>query len=387
MRNQHTWTRLIVAGGLLTSAHFSVINTLPMLLEVLSVQRGYSDGRLGNLAAAYSSGALIVALTSPYWIGTASLRLAATLLLTVGCAAWLTAALTDWYPALLIGLVAAGLGFGGLYALMLAALSATPIPERAFGWQYCLGSLPGVALLYLIPALAKGADAVAISFGLVMVSNLMVAATIVLLPVQGIYVGPSLEGAPLVRVRLAAVLFSIAMVALFCLYVAICGGWAFLGRVADADGIPAAFTGIVLGIATLVSIVATVPAALLGSAGGRLSVMVPASGLMILGLILLAVGSSRLWFVLGTMLFIGLTTFVLTYVLSLCARLETSGRMSALPAAILGAASTAGPAIAGHIVEHAGTLAMLLTCAAALLIAVSLYAAIYVRSGNAYAIR
>ena len=72
---------------------------------------------------------------------------------------------------------------------------------------------------------------------------------------------------------------------------------------------------------------------------------------MLVGLTLIAVWPTRFGYAMGTIVFIGLATFVLTFGTGIISILDKSGQASGLPAAALGAGSILGPTIAGQLSE------------------------------------
>ena len=95
------------------------------------------------------------------------LRLPAVLFLLLGLGALASIAFVRGYPLALATFLLAGIGFGGVYLLMIALLSRTESPNRSFGWQWGLGSLPGVLLLYAIPSFITVTDTVRPVFELI----------------------------------------------------------------------------------------------------------------------------------------------------------------------------------------------------------------------------
>jgi MFS family permease len=171
-----------LVAGALTSTHFTVRTAMPLLLGVLSSGYGFSDGQLGALGSAYSVGATLVALTSVVWMRGLFLRLPAVLFLLLGLGALASIAFVQGYPLALATFLLAGIGLGGVYSLMIALLSRTESPNRSFGWQWGLGSLPGVLLLYAIPSFITVTGGVRPVFELIVAANVLMAFAAIFLP-------------------------------------------------------------------------------------------------------------------------------------------------------------------------------------------------------------
>jgi predicted MFS family arabinose efflux permease len=90
--------------------------------------------------------------------------------------------------------------------------------------------------------------------------------------------------------------------------------------------------------------------------------MTAAIAAMLVGLTLIAVWPTRFGYAIGTIVFIGLATYVLTFGTGIVSILDKGGQASGLPAAALGAGSILGPAIAGQLFETEGAGTMLLGC-------------------------
>jgi DHA1 family inner membrane transport protein len=372
----NTLLKTNVIGGALTSTHFTIRTAMPVLLGVLASADGFSESQLGNIGSAYSVGATLVAVTSMLWIR--GLRLPVALFLLLGLGALTTAAVSTSYASILATFLVAGVGFGGVYALIIAMLSRTDDPNRSSGWQWGLGSIPGVLLLYAIPAVAAPGGGVAGTFLLVVAANAAVALSAIALP-RRLSLRPSATGSTsTVRTRPEMNLpLCVGLFAVFAVYLGITGGWSFLGRIAANAGLSPKYSGAVLAAGTAASSLVALAAGQIGEFGARRGGMIAAVGAMLSGLAMIACWPSRLGFAVGTVLFTGLATFVLTFALGLIPRLDTSGRIGGLPAAALGAGSIVGPALAGHVYQADGGAAMLFACGLSLLVGLVGYAMVY----------
>jgi MFS family permease len=372
----HLKTNLV--AGALTSTHFTIRTAMPLLLGVLADAYAFAEGQLGDLGAAYSAGATLVALTSVIWMRGLYLRLPVVLFLVVGLGAVASAAFVNRYPLLLATFLVAGIGLGGVYSLMIALLARTDDPNRSFGWQWAVGSLPGVFLLYAIPAFATPTGGVRSTFELIVVANGVMAVASVALPkrlktqLAATRHIASAGALPNARYPLWIGLFGV-----FAFYLGITGGWAFLGRIAAHAGLPGPYSGTVLAIGAAASCAVGFVAGEISALGSRRSAVTLAGTTMMIGLAMIAYSPTRVGYAIGTMLFIGLSTFVLTFSIGLVARLDTAGRAAGLPAAALGAGSILGPAVAGHVYQAGGARTMLAACGLSLLMGLGAYVIAY----------
>jgi predicted MFS family arabinose efflux permease len=373
----HLKTNLV--AGALTSTHFTIRTVMPLLLGVLADTYAFSEGQLGDLGATYSAGATLIALTSVVWMRDLYLRLPVVLFLLVGLGAVASVAFVNRYPFMLATFLMAGIGFGGVYSSMIALLARTDDPNRSFGWQWAVGSLPGVFLLYAIPAVATPTGGVRSTFALIVAANGVMAVASVALPkrlkTRLAAARPVAAGAralPTTRYPLWIGLFGV-----FAFYLGVTGGWAFLGRIAAQAGLPGPYAGTVLAIGSAASSVVAFVAGEISALGSRRSAMTLAGTTMTIGLAMIGHSPTRVGYAVGTILFIGLSTFVLTFSIGLVARLDTAGRAAGLPAAALGAGSILGPAVAGHVFQAGGARTMLVACGLSLLMGLGAYVIAY----------
>jgi predicted MFS family arabinose efflux permease len=379
--SNHLTTNLV--AGALTSTHLSIRTLMPLLLAVLAQTSGFGDAQLGDLGAAYSAGATIAALTSVVWMRGLRMRLPAALMLALGLVGLGGTLWVKDYAGLMLLFVLAGIGHGGVFALMIALLARTDDPDRSYGWQWCLGSIPGVILVYLAPALTTHANALWMNFGLVLGVNALIGLAILRLPVRLAPVPQATSGGLPARSAIPLSVFA-ALLAVFAMYSGITGCWAFLGRIAMAQDLPRQFSGIVLAVATAASSIVSLLAGELGNRGARPAPMTAAVAVMLLSFSLFVLWPGRAGYAVGTVVGIALSGFVLPFGIGLVSRLDAGGRAGGLPAAALGIGAIGGPAIAGHVYQAAGNAAMLAVSGGTIFLGLLAYLAVY---GRAYSNR
>jgi hypothetical protein len=62
-------------------------------------------------------------------------------------------AFVQGFPTILFAMLIAGVGMGGAYTVAMTVFGSSSNPERALGIKLCLETIPGMALLSLIPGL------------------------------------------------------------------------------------------------------------------------------------------------------------------------------------------------------------------------------------------
>ena len=374
----HLRTNLV--AGALTSTHLTIRTLMPLLLAALGTAYGFAEGRLGELGAAYSAGATLAALTSPLWMAGLRMRAPALLLLLVGLGAVAGVLLVSRFVPLLLLFALAGVGHGGVFALMIALLARTADPNRSYGWQWCLGSVPGIVLVYAAPTLSTPAYGLIVTLGLVLAANVLAALPALRLPVRlQPLAAPTAQGQA-DRVVAPTWPLAVGLFAVLATYSGVTGAWAFFGRIALGDGLGGSYSGTVLAVATAASSGVSLLAGEAGNRGARpLPMALAALGL---GGTLLMIGlyPGRVGYAVGVIVSIALAGWLLPLVIAIVPRLDPRGRAAGLPAAALGVGAVTGPALAGHVYQAAGPLLMLMIAAGTTLAGVACYIAVHRRA-------
>ncbi len=367
---------IALCAATLTSTHFTVRTAMPLLLSGLAGAYGFSDSQLGDIGAAYSAGATVIALSAPFWLRWVRLRSATAAFAALGVASLATAIALHSVASLMAAFALAGIGFGGVYSLMIAMITRSANPDRAFGWQWGLGSIPGVLLLYALPLVSSHGDMTR-PLLLLLGLNTVTALSVAWLPKGIRLVGsaPKTQGSD--TPRHDAIPIRLALCAVATTYLGITGAWSFLDRVATEAGLTSQYSGAVLAITVALSSLLALTAGQWGHIGARRAPMTGAFLTMMTGLFFVSYWPTPVGFAAGSLLFLGLATCVMTFTLSLVARLDVTGKAAALPAAALGIGSIVGPAMAGHVYQAVGVHGMIASCALSLLVATAAYRSAY----------
>ncbi len=354
-----------VVSALLVSPHFTVRTAMPLLLAGLAQAYGYREAALGALGSAYSVGSLVAALAALWWADR-MLRLPVVIGMLIGTLGLVVVLYAASYGGVFAGFLLAGIGFGGVYSWMLSWLVVAAQPSRTLAWQWGVGTLPGMAFLYLIPGLGAGAAGVRQTFLAVLLANLLAGAAALYLPRQwhALATRPRAAAASAaVRAAPQAPAVYLAAAALLAIYAGCTGGWSLLARLAHHDGLEPGFAGLALSFATAASCVVAVLLMRWGDRGGRTAFMAWGVASMMAGLGCVGWLPGRAGFALGTLLFISLSAYVLTYCGGLIARRARGARSAGLSAIALGAGAILGPAAAGYLYQVGGP-RLMLWCAA-----------------------
>ena len=346
-----------IVSALLVSPHFTLRTALPLLLAGLADAYGYREAALGDLGSAYSAGTLLAAFAAVLW-SERYWRTPVLIGLLVGTGGLLAVLAGGRYAIVLSGFLLAGTGFGAVYSWMLSGLAVSVNPNRTLGWQWGVGTLPGMAFLYLIPGLGTGVTGVHRTFMAVLVMNALAGLAALQLPVR--LARPAHRAnAGTDNPSTAAAGVLPAAVALFAIYAGCTGGWSLLARVASHNGLSSDSAGIALSVAAATSCGVALWIARLGDRGGRPLWMVFSVALMTAGLLCISRWTGQAGFTLGVMLFIAVSAYTLTYCGGLIARRAQGASGAAVSAIALGCGAIVGPATAGRLFEAWGPNAML----------------------------
>ena len=351
-------------SALLVSPHFTLRTALPLLLAGLADAYGYREAALGDLSSAYSAGALGAAFAAVlyaerYW------RLPVLIGLGLGTVGLFAVWVGGRYSLVVWGFALAGAGFGAVYSWMLSGLAVAVNPNRTLGWQWGVGTLPGMAFLYLIPSFGTGLLGVQRTVMAVLVLNALTVVAAWGLPDR-------LTRSALSAGRSTAVPTThvsgvwLATVSLFAVYAGCTGGWSLLARLATYHGLSPHFAGVALSLAAAMSCAVALWVARLGDRGGRPLWMALGGAGMLGGLACLGIWTTPAGFAVGVNLFISVSAYTLTYCGGLIARRTQGARGAAVSAIALGLGAIAGPAVTGRLFEAFGPNAMLWAAAVAL---------------------
>ncbi len=342
----HNDLRPIVAVLAASAIGLSASNCLPLLLgaivEAFSV-RPWEAGLVGSVEL---WGVALSALLLAPWVRhvpRARLALAGAVVATV---AQLLSALAESYAMLLSIRALAGLGEGTALAAGLAAVAASPDPDRLYARVALLGGLGAAALLALLP-LAIAPWGYAGGYAALAVICLAASPLLRWLP-----------GAPAATASLRGVTGRSAgyriLLGIGILAVGQGGLWAFVERIGSSLAIETNSIGRILGGAALFGLFGAAAAAGLGTRVGR-------SGPLAVGLCALGVGTLGLAHATSATAYAGFAftwmlafLFTLPYVMGSAAALDAGGRWVAAATGASTIGTALGPVLAGILATRFG---------------------------------
>ena len=160
----------------------------------------------------------------------------------------------------------------------------------------------------------------------------------------------------------------IAIFAVLAFYIGLSGVWAFIGTIASAAGIGPESTGAILAIASLLGIVGSLTATLVGSRLPRTISLVLGYGGMTGAVAALLGAPGLVRFALAAFVFKLVRTYVLPYILASVADLDTDGRLMGTTNLVIGGGLAIDAAVAGQLLERSGAPTAMLTASIAFLI-------------------
>lgn len=362
--------RVSAQSAALVSPHFTLRTVLPVLLAGYAEAEGYREAALGDLGSAYSLGALLGACGA-VWLAGRHLRGLVLAGAATGLGAFAALLLAHAWPRVLGAFLISGLGFGLVYAAMLAWLAGHPAPGRVLAWQWGIGTLPGMVMLSVIPMLGRGVSALHQAIVVLWWINAVALLLALWLPARiEVPVDHSSTASPATaRSGLRG-----AAAALLVLYAGTTGGWSLLARVAIGDGVAPRTAGLALSCAAAGSCAVALWTGRLRARNDDRRALGLGVLVMVAGVACVALAPGTIGYLVGATVYIATSAFVLTFAGARVAREAGGARGAAASAVGLGLGAILGPAMAGRVYEAFGARAMLSTCAAALVLGWGLYA-------------
>ncbi|MDF0731382.1 MFS transporter [Pseudomonas entomophila] len=325
----------------------SVLMTAPVVATQYATQLGLGPARIGQLFSVELFAMSLATLPAYFWQVRWDWRQVARGAALLFILANLASAWSNDYGALLALRAVSALAGGTLMVICIASAAGSAQPDRVYGlWvsgQLILGALG----LWLLPPLfaSIGLKALYLSLALLM---------LLCLPLAGAF-PPSAPIAPGNASRAAGAhrwlpgLCGLFAVLLF--YIGLSAVWTFIGSIAGAAQIDPASSGLILSVATLLGIVGSIVATLIGPRWPRTVLLLLGYALMVGAVCLLLGTPDAARFALAALLFKYSWTFVLPFVLASLADRDHQGRLMNSVNLVIGGGLALGPVIAGPVLE------------------------------------
>ena len=373
-RNPIDTPKVYAGAGLISGCGALLFTVMPAFVGAMAESLRFSESQLGDVIAAFNVGFTAIAIYAMFWIQRANWRLVSGASIVSAAVVLAVMAMVEGYIAILILSGVLGVMLGALYALILVILGESEHPDRAFGIKLGLETVPGVAMLFLLPAVIVPAYGFSGAVLALSATVLVIGVATLLLPSRSartldnpaLLSGYEKDNQPLWIPGMA-----LASSLLF--FTGIAATWAFLERVAVDKGLPSGSVGVVLSIGLVVAGLGGFVAAGIGDRWGRLFPMLVISSVNIASLWALLVFDGVGGYALGACAFLFTVNFALAYTFGLTADADASGKFVVLSAAALSVGGIVGPGIGGRLAEHSGFDSMLLFSASCMLASLLCY--------------
>lgn len=355
--------RLIYAIVVFAALSPGGLMTAPAIAAQLSVQLHLSPSQIGLLFSTELGAMSLATIPAWWWLGHCNWHRVALTALLVFAMGNVVSAFAGSFALLLPCRFIASLAGGSLMILCITSAALTPNPGRTFS-LWILGQLfLGAVGLLVLPLLFA-------RFGLLTVYLLLAILMLCCVPLLRAF--PDGFVAQRKTKNAAAPLMSglLAVLAVLLFYTGQSAVWAFCGTIAAGAGLDRIQSGQILAIATVFGMLGACLAAALSSRSGSRLLLVSGYVLLLGGIALFSQQPLSLRFALAAVLFEFSWIYVLPFILSRVAALDSHGRLMNAINLVIGGGQALGPSIAGHLLEKSGgkTGSMLLTAALSLLL-------------------
>ncbi|GAA3743326.1 putative MFS family arabinose efflux permease [Spinactinospora alkalitolerans] len=342
-------TALIVSFSALAA---SVLLVAPAVATQLQLQLGLSPTQTGDLFAVELGATSIASLPALYWIRKANLRMAALafgLVFTVGS---VVSAFVAGFETLVLVRAVTSFAGGSLMVLTMSLAAQARNRDRVFGW-WAVGQIAlGAVGLAVLPPLfgAFGVGAFYLFMAVLMALSLPLIRFLPMRPLTR-----SMEDGPMGDAQNPNIAKVVAaLVACLLFYVALISVWTFMGGFAEAAGIAPETSSRILSTATIIGVVGSFGATMVGGSINRRISLLGGYCAMALSITLLFGVDNALRFGAAAAILKFAWPWTLPFLMSTLADLDPLGRATNLANLAIGGGLALGPLMAGRVVEATG---------------------------------
>lgn len=342
----------------MASAGAIVFLSLPLLVGLFIESHKLNEEQAGAIASAYFVTYLMASASSVVWVTRLSAARLGAMAYALMSGGLVLAAAAGSVTVLMVGICVAGVGGGMLFSLGVGIIATGPDTDRNYGWLLVAQQLVAAALLLIVPALVVPLWGLSGALGALALLALL--CSLSLRAIAGFNLGPapgddSLHRSAVPRGRILA-----GLGALVLHFAGLSALWAFVERIGDANGIPAAGVGQALSFSMLGGLSGALLVTQLGNRAGRqlplwISTLAFAAVSFAYGMPL-----SWLTFLLVTSLLSFAWNFVLAYQMSILSELGNGGGGAVLIPAAQGLGAVIGPYMGGAIISGLGQSSLLM---------------------------
>lgn len=360
----------------------SYYNIMPLVLGGAAVSRGLAENHLGFAAGAFMGGLALINFTGFAWLRRFDWRLLvgggnglATLAFAVPLVHFSAG---TWIACNFL----AGAATGVSYGVSIASLGDTREPERNFALAYAAQTFLSAGLIFMLPRIDIGYDLFVVGQGITVTLMAAGIALIVILPKHGTKSGVVVPDKRTGKPILPQAVLVMALLVLMLNVMAEGAIWAFIERIAVADGLTTSFAATAMAFSFFASGIGSIAAATMGRRFGSTRPFVVAVILSISSVWVLWVGGTEKIFFAGVMLFALAWNLGSPYRMALATRADSSGRYSTFVPAMQTLGAALGPAVAGLLIVNGSFTPVYIMCTTAWLLTLILFVAANKRMRN-----
>ena len=325
----------------------------PSLIHEVIVRFDVGESAAGLVASAEMTAIALSAALFGKLLGRFSLRLVASIGITVSLTGAALSILVQDYDLLLMSRSITGIGEGAMLTVASASLANFRNPDRAYGTINIAGILFGSAAVFSLPVTARYFGVEHNVFPTIFVGIAVLSLLLPLLPRSTGHSHGQLSGPPPVH-GIFSLKLLILVTAVFIVSVGAGAMWSFYYLLGDKAGLNEEQIHNAVGMAALVSVFGALLATLIGNRYGRI---IPVTlGILIL---IVAINAMSHWhhplvFRFGAALNVVGMYFLVPYFLGYAAAQDPSGRDASIVAGAFLLTGAAGPYLGGYIIENFG---------------------------------
>lgn len=367
----------------MTLVGYGVLAGIPVISTAWSVQLGFSDVETGRVAGADLGGLSLGAVLASLLVARVNRRLLVALSAAVAIAAnALCMTLVNYEQVLWLRLLA-GVGSGVYTAIAVASLGASSRPARAYNIMLFCFAFTQAGEMFALPRLSM--DGI---YGVFIAAYLLGLLFLHWVPARPVERGLEVEvevpdqarGSVVVQRRVPPIVPWLCLAAIAAIYVNIGAYWTYIELATARAGLEAAWVSSILVWVSFMSLLGCLFATLISNRYGlvRPLLVTLLAHAVIVGM--LALGIDNVVFFISVYTFNFLWIFIDVYQMAIVANVDHSGRFASLLPAAQGLGQIIGPNLAASTLGLGlGYDAVFILCAAGSLLALGIYAALYLR--------
>jgi hypothetical protein len=338
----------ICASVLISALGATFYNVLPMLVGAAQEDLGFSSWQIGLIPTAFFSGWVLFAGSGYLWLHRANLRVVALGASGVAMSALLLSLHINHFQALLGLTFIAGGGFSCVYGIGTHLLGLTLNPTRWYGLKIAVEPMPGMVILFALPATAISANI----FSDILWAMIFVSA---LLSVAIFFIPSVVSSSEITEDKLAGAndhgSVVLALISVFLFFSAASGMWAFLERLGAARDFDQDYLSALLGITLITATSGSLLTAWMGDRYGNLKPFILSAMFFLASIFTLALPLDMLSFGVAA----GVMTFVvgagLPLIVAEVAARDIEHRLVIMTVPAVGLGAMLGPPVVGFLAD------------------------------------